>query len=194
MARVTGMTSEVSTSAAMLRARASGDADDAGDQRDLVLLEAVGVAGAVPAFVVVADDRNHGHQVHHVVEHGRALDGMRLHVLELAVGKLSGLAQHGIVDADLADVVERRAGADLIPLRGAELEVFGLINQAHASTAKQLHNTVVRDGGVDHSSRYYALPEMVGMAANSVKSPTPPHCPRHTELEFAKTLHLWRGP
>jgi hypothetical protein len=44
---------------------------------------------------------------------------MRLHAIELARRQLAWLAEDGVIDADLTDVVERRADLQLIFLERA---------------------------------------------------------------------------
>ena len=81
------------------------DAHHLGEGRDVVAGEAVGVAGAVPAFVMVA------HGGHELGCEQRADDvgaeaGMLAHELPLAGVQAAGLEQHAVGDRDLADVVQ----------------------------------------------------------------------------------------
>ena len=91
-------------------------AHGAGDQRDLVAGQAVGVAAAVEALVVVA---HAGHQL--LVEqrpHDLGADaGVLAHELPLFGGERPALEQHAVGHADLADVVQE--GDVLRPPRGA---------------------------------------------------------------------------
>ena len=91
------------------------DAEHAAGERDVLALELVRVAAAVPALV----------QVEHPLGdlgHAGALDdvaaqrGVALHLEELVVGEPRGLQQHRVGDADLADVVEDAGRPELVDL------------------------------------------------------------------------------
>ena len=71
--------------------------------------QAVGIAVAVPALVVVAGDRlGRGHQLRLAArEHARAQHGVGLDHLELLLGQPTRLEQDRVRDRDLADVVQR---------------------------------------------------------------------------------------
>src|SRR4029077_8392698 len=79
-------------------------------ERDGLTGQAIGVALAVPAFVMAPDERDHLREVYQGGEDLRPDDHVLLHVLVLRVGKRSLLPEHLLPDADLADVVEPAAG------------------------------------------------------------------------------------
>ena len=120
-----------------------GDGHDAGFQRDGVGLEALGVAGAVPALVVVVGDVLRDvaeavvlHALENFAHDPRALGGVGLHLVELLRGEAAGLAQYGVVHGDLAQVVHGR-GLDEVPAevvreRGRAALADGFGQQAHA--------------------------------------------------------------
>jgi hypothetical protein len=87
-----------------------GDGGDPGHRGDLLAGEAVGVARAVPALVVVADDPlGHLEQLGGgPAEHARAEQGVGLDHLVLLSGEPARLEQDGVGDRDLAEVVQRR--------------------------------------------------------------------------------------
>ena len=92
--------------------------EDPGGEWDLVALQAVGIALAVEALVMVA-----GHVAHHLRQVELVEDvardlGVLAHLLELVAVEPAGLQQDAIRDADLADVVDHRAH-----LHGLELVV-----------------------------------------------------------------------
>ena len=49
---------------------------------------------------------------------------MRLHHLELGRGQLAGLAQDGVFDTDLADIVQGRADADQLYVLNRQVELL----------------------------------------------------------------------
>ena len=105
------------------------DGEDPGDERDLLTHEAIEVALAVPALVVVTDpgpdDLDVGQVAHdQVAERDVLLD----HVV-LVRAERAGLAQDVVRDADLADVVEQTGDADGVDEVALEPETFG---QEHA--------------------------------------------------------------
>ena len=75
----------------------------------------VRIALAVEALVMRAHDHKlvgeHLEPAEDVETDGR----VRLHLLELFVGQLAGLLQHGVRHADLADVVDARAPLEVRP-------------------------------------------------------------------------------
>ena len=95
------------------------------EEGDLLALEPVGVAAAVPVLVV------HEARARHLLEHGHrvqdvgALGGMLLHDLVLVVGEGRGLAQDLVLDADLAHVVDDPGEVDPLHLLGRHAEVLG---------------------------------------------------------------------
>jgi hypothetical protein len=88
------------------------DGDHARADRDVVAGEAVGVAGAVDALVVMADDRGQL-AVAERDHHRGAVSRVALDQRELGVGQVARLGQDRPRHVDLADVVHQRGGADL---------------------------------------------------------------------------------
>ena len=154
-----------------------GDVGDPRDGRDRLAGEAVGVARAVPALVVVADDPLGDLEQLRIAaaEHARAQQRVRLDDLELLLGQPAGLEQDRVRDRDLADVVQRRGVADEVhhpvaeaqPARQHGREVAdalgvlarvvvavlgGLGEPAQAVELGALHLAAARDGlGGDHA-------------------------------------------
>ena len=92
-----------------------GDGHDAGAQRYVRAAQALGIALAVPLFMVVERDlMRHAlvldvEQVAEGIGDDPAADGgVLLHLLELLGREAAGLLQYRVGDADLADVVHRR--------------------------------------------------------------------------------------
>ena len=85
---------------------------------DLVPLQAIGIAAAVPPLVVPAADLVGGAHQRVVLRYGHvpqqlvADDGVALHDLKLFVGEFAGLVEDLVRDLDLADVVQGGEGAD----------------------------------------------------------------------------------
>src|SRR6185369_13259441 len=88
------------------RVEGVGDMDDPRDERDLVTEQAVGIAPAVHALVVVADARNDLVEVAEPLDDPRALLRMAAHDDPLGRRERAFLEEHRIGDADLADVVQ----------------------------------------------------------------------------------------
>ena len=87
------------------RVEGVGDGDDPTAQRDRAAGEAVGIAAAVPALVVVADDLGDvGHRLVDL-EDRRSDLAVAPHLRHLLVGETARFEQDGVGDADLADVV-----------------------------------------------------------------------------------------
>ena len=70
-----------------------GERDDAGTQRDGLAAQAIGVAGAVPALVVVADDRREVARQSQRVADALADLGVLAHDAELVVGERPRLVE-----------------------------------------------------------------------------------------------------
>src|SRR5689334_19947407 len=93
------------------------DPDDPGAERDRIAAQAVGVAAAIPALVVVADDRPERRAPGEGQADPLADDRVAPHLGPLPVGQRAGLGQDRVADPDLADVMEHRPEHD-----GPELE------------------------------------------------------------------------
>src|SRR6185503_18418997 len=102
-----------------------GDREDPGDTRDRLAGEPIEIALAVPPLVVMTDTGSDGIKVREVADDHVAEGDVLLHDRVLALGEATRLAEDGVRDADLADVVEPPGDLD-----GAEL--FG--RQADATT------------------------------------------------------------
>ena len=81
--------------------------------------EPVRIAVAVPALVLVADDASHGAHARDRAQDPLADRRVLAHDLPLALVERPGLVQDLVGDADLADVVEQRRGADATDLLAA---------------------------------------------------------------------------
>src|SRR5439155_20385082 len=88
--------------------------DDGGLEEDPLAGQAVRVPAAVPALVVVTDDRHRGAERAELADDVSADLGVALDELELLFGEAGGLRQDGVWDAELADVVEEGAEAQRI--------------------------------------------------------------------------------
>ena len=112
------------------------DGADARRERDLVALEALRVAAAVPALVVA--ERNLLGQLHErgarAGQDARADRGVGLHRRPLGRVELARLQQDVVGDADLADVVQRAGVAQQLGLLGVmpDLAREPLAEPAHA--------------------------------------------------------------
>ena len=100
-----------------------GDVDDAGAERDLLVPEPVGVAGAVEALVVMADRRHGVAEEAEAVDDARALVGVALHQRPLLLREARRLEQDRVRDRELADVVEERRVAEQVELGLREAEL-----------------------------------------------------------------------
>ena len=104
---------------------------------DLVPFQPVGVAIAVPALVVpAADGVRHLQQrlvlrnrLSQILQHLCARHGMVLDNGKLLGGQAAGLVQDLLRDDDLADVVQRRGGADAGDIAFVQLVAVGLLHQ-----------------------------------------------------------------
>ena len=132
-----------------------GEGDDLGGYRDLVALEAVGIAPAVVSLVVPAADVPGDLHQRLVLESGKVGDhlpahhGVGLHDLELLVGEASGLVEDLAGDGDLADVVEGGGGGDEPHVRPGEGVAVGHGDEAVEEKVRQ---------GPDVSHMLSALP------------------------------------
>src|SRR5206468_10818505 len=88
------------------------DRDDLRGKGNLVALETVRVTGSVVVLVMRKHDRPDSFEVRDLPDEIRSDDGVRLHLGPLFVGERGGLPQNVLGDADLSDVVEKRAEID----------------------------------------------------------------------------------
>ena len=96
--------------------------DDARGDRDRGAGEAVGVAAAVPALVLVAHDRREVPELRGAPQDPLADHGVLGHHAPLGVGQRPGLVEDLVRDRELADVVQQRAVAHLLEVGGREAE------------------------------------------------------------------------
>ena len=86
-----------------------GHRDDPGPQRDVLTAKAVGIAGAVEALMVMADDPGEL-GIAQRGDHLGAVDWMALDHFEFLVGQASRLVEDGLRRSELPDVVNRGGG------------------------------------------------------------------------------------
>ncbi len=87
-----------------------GDREDPRADRNLVSLRAVGIAAAVPALVVAANDAQPvAVEEGDTAEHLLAEDGVRLHEPPLGLAQGTGLLENLVWNPDLAHVVEEES-------------------------------------------------------------------------------------
>ena len=96
------------------RVEGVADQHDAAGQRDLAGLQAVGVAAAVPALVLVADRAGDLFKAGHGHDDALADHRVLLHHFPLLVVELARLVQDLVGDSDLADVVQQRDVGDVL--------------------------------------------------------------------------------
>jgi hypothetical protein len=96
--------------------------DDAAAERDLLAGEPVGVAGAVEALVLVADDARHAAHAGDGAQDALADDRVLAHDVPLLAGQRARLVQDPVGHPDLADVVQQRGVADALDLDLVEPE------------------------------------------------------------------------
>ena len=97
-------------------------ADDLREDRDFVAAQAVGIAAAVEALVVVPDDLADEPQRTQLAAQPVADHGVLLHQLELFARERRRLEQQGVRDADLADVVQVAAAIEGRDILGGPAE------------------------------------------------------------------------
>ena len=95
--------------------------DDPRAERDVLAQSRLGVAGAVPALVVVPDRRHGVVEEAEPVDDPRALVGVPLHQRPLVGRQARRLEQDRVGDRELADVVEERRVAEQVELGLREL-------------------------------------------------------------------------
>ena len=98
---------------------------DARGERDLLAGDAVRVAAAVPALVLVADRVRHRGEAGQRPQDALADDGVLAHQLPLLGVEPAGLVEDLVGDPDLADVVEQRDRADLVGRAAVQAEAAG---------------------------------------------------------------------
>src|SRR5206468_3012070 len=86
-----------------------GDVEDPRPERDVLALEAVGIARAVEPLVVVADDRDLRAELLYLAGDARPDLGVAVHLDALVAAEAGLLEQDGVAHPDLAHVVEEAA-------------------------------------------------------------------------------------
>ena len=97
---------------------------NAGRQRNFLALQAAGIAAAVPAFVMAANQFGNGEREVHGRENLSADLDMACNLAELLWGEAAGLAEKLLGDGDLPDVVEQGAELERANLGPAAVESF----------------------------------------------------------------------
>ena len=102
---------------------------------NLLLFKPVRVAAPVPALMMPAAD-SVGRldkvgllQERQLFQNFRTDRGVGLHDLEFFLRQLAGLVQDGLGDIDLADVMQRRSGADERNIRGGQVVFVGFLHE-----------------------------------------------------------------
>lgn len=90
-----------------------GYGDDARGKGDLLARQTVGIAIAIPSFVVMVDPGNDALQGFNRLDNLRAVVGMEMNRVSLVRGEWFHLAQDFIWDGDLAHVVQERSELQL---------------------------------------------------------------------------------
>src|SRR5919201_3359638 len=132
-----------------------GEPDDACLEWDLVAGKPVGIPGAVPAFVVMADER-HGLMQPAEVRHDLGtVGGMTLDDGIFLVVERGGLREDAVGDGDLADVVEETAESHRVEaVRGnTELLRNRERDPLHARRVPRRVGILRVDGGVEALDR-----------------------------------------
>src|SRR5207249_1821733 len=91
------------------RIKAVRDSEDPRAERDRLARDPIRVALAIPAFVVMTNDARHVFEERDLRDDPRAVLRMPLHHDPFGLAQCGWLAEHVVRDADLADVVQKRA-------------------------------------------------------------------------------------
>ena len=142
-----------------------GHCDDLRGDGDVLALQPVGVAAAVPPLVMpTADgvgcpDKLGFLLERQLVQYVRTDGGVGLHDLEFILRQPTGLIQDGFGNVDLADVVQRRRRADKGNVRRAEVVLVGFLHQ-------RVQQNVGGRLDVQHMHATLAVAELDDMAQN----------------------------
>ena len=128
-------------------------------ERDLGPAEAVRVAGAVPAFMVVQHAGNRPAKGTHAADHLRAGRGVRADLRQLVVVEGPRFREHCRADGELADVVQRAADPDR--LDGARSGIHGVgeaqRERRHPDGVRRLGWIVRRERATERCGRPHRL-------------------------------------
>ena len=98
------------------RVEAVNHRQDARGERNVFAFQPVGIPAAVPAFVMMANNRHNRIVKVYPAKNLRADDRMHLHLLEFRSGQFPGFVQDVIRHGDLADIMQQRARAERFDL------------------------------------------------------------------------------
>src|SRR5262245_24493504 len=101
-----------------------GNGEDPRLERDRLARQVMGITAAVDPLVVRQHPGADVAQVR-VIEDPRAQLGMAAHLRPFLFRQLAGLLEHGVGDAELADVVQHAGGADALDARLRQAERAG---------------------------------------------------------------------
>ena len=102
-----------------------GHADDPAVEGDVFPFEALGIAPAVIALMMILGALHHMGYEGKVLEDFGALRGMALHDSVFLIRQAAGLFQHAVRNADLADIMHEGGPADVFAILPGQAELFG---------------------------------------------------------------------
>src|SRR5690606_11784170 len=121
------------------RVEGVGEIDDPRLERDRFADEALGIAFAVEALVVIEDERQDGREESDRLKDVDAALRVLLDDLELLLGEPALLRDDPLADRDLPDVMELRRDAEALDLLGSEPQLLadadGVMGDARAVAA-----------------------------------------------------------
>ena len=118
------------------------DRQDAGAERDVIALQPLRIALAIPSLVVAEDERRHRVRERHRADDLGADLRVNANLLELFLGERTRLREDVLGHGQLADVVEQRRGLDALNL------VVGHAQRAGQPGGVDLHAADVRLRGL----------------------------------------------
>src|SRR3954470_9259569 len=124
------------------------DGEDPRDERDVVRAEALRVAAAVPALVVVEDDVHDDLRQPERAHDARADLRVPAHDLPLVLRERAGLGEDVLGHADLADVVQQAAEEELLGAPDLGVDDLGQLRRqpAHAAQVAARDRVLRLDG------------------------------------------------
>ncbi len=102
-----------------------GEPQNAGYERNLLADEAIGIALAVPAFMMVKDGGQHAGHLRNAVEDGVADAGVLLNFGEFFLGEAAGFAEDRFGNADFSHIMDHSGEAKEFDLFVGEVERAG---------------------------------------------------------------------